>query len=74
MRSNIVLIKKELQLFTLDEQVEIINFRINELEKIKTRTDSTERINKKFTISNQLRTMRAKLISKNDCLKFHYTK
>ena len=40
MRSNIVLIKKELQLFTLDEQVEIINFRINELEKIKTRPDS----------------------------------
>ena len=74
MPSNIVLIKKELQLFTLDEQVEIINFRINELEKIKTRPDSTERINKKFALSNQLRTMRAKLINKNDCLKFHYTK
>ena len=27
MRSNIALIKKELQLFTLDEQIEIINFK-----------------------------------------------
>ena len=74
MRSNIALIKKELQLFTLDEQIEIIKFKINESEKIKRRTSSTERINKKFTLLNQLRTMRAKLINKNHCLEFHYTK
>ena len=35
MHSNRALIKKELQLFTLDEQIEIINFKINKLEKIK---------------------------------------
>ena len=40
MRSNIALIKTELQLFTLDEQIKIINFKINELEKIKRRTGS----------------------------------
>ena len=68
MRSNIALIKKELQLFTLDEQIEIINFKTNELEKIETRTGSTEGINKTFTLFNQLRTMRAKLINKNHCL------
>ena len=71
MRSNIAILKKELQLFTLDEQIEIINFKINELEKIKRRTGSTERINKKFTFSNRLRTMRAKSINKNRCLEFH---
>ena len=71
MRSNIAIFKKELQLFTLDEQIEIINFKINELEKIKRRTGSTERINKKFTFLNRLRTMRAKLINKNRCLEFH---
>ena len=49
MQSNIALLKKELQLFTLDEQIEIINFKINELEKIKRSTGSSERINKKYT-------------------------
>ena len=68
MRSNIALIKKELQLFTLDEQIEIINFKTNELEKIERRTGSTEGINKTFTLFNQLRTTRAKLINKNHCL------
>ena len=74
MRSNIAILKNKLQLFTLDEKIEIINFKINELGKIKRRTDSTKRINKKFTLLNQLRTMRAKLINKNHCLEFHYTK
>ena len=68
MRSNIALIKKELQLFTLDEQIEIINFKTNELEKIETKTGSTKGINKTFTLFNQLRTMSAKLINKNHCL------
>ena len=68
MRSNIALIKKELQLFTPDEQIKIINFKINELEKIKSRTSSTKRINKKYTLLNQLKSMRAKLINKNHCL------
>ena len=68
MRSNIALIKKELQLFTPDEQTKIINFKINELEKIKSRTGSTKRINKKYTLLNQLKSMRAKLVNKNHCL------
>ena len=51
MRSNMALIKKELQLFTPNEQVKIINFKINEVEKIK-RTSSTERINKEYTLLN----------------------
>ena len=68
MRSNIALIKKELQLFTPDEQIKIINFKINELEKIKSRTSSTKRINKKYTLLNQLKSMRAKLVNKNHCL------
>ena len=64
MRSNRALLKKELQLFRLDEQIEIIDFKINELEKLKRRTGSTERINKKYTLLNQLKTMRTNLINK----------
>ena len=68
MRSNIALIKKELQLFTPNEQIRIINFKINDLEKIKRRTGSTERITKGYTLLNQLKTMRAKFINANHCL------
>ena len=64
MRSNIALLKKELQLFTLDEQIEIINFKINELVKIKRRTGSSEWINETYTLLNQLKTMRTNLINK----------
>ena len=63
MQSNIALLKEEIQLFTLDEQIEIINFEINKLEKIKRRTDSSERINKRYTLSNQFKTMRTNLIN-----------
>ena len=63
MQSNIALRKEEIQLFTLDEQIEIINFEINKLEKIKRRTDSSERINKRYTLSNQFKTMRTNLIN-----------
>ena len=68
MRSNIALLKKELQLFTLAEQIKIINFKINELENIERRTGSSERINKKYTLLNQLKTMRGKLMNKKHCL------
>ena len=63
MQSNTALRKEEIQLFTLDEQIEIINFEINKLEKIKRRTDSSERINKRYTLSNQFKTMRTNLIN-----------
>ena len=68
MCSNIALLKKELQLFTLAEQIKIINFKINELENIERRTGSSERINKKYTLLNQLKTMRGKLMNKKHCL------
>ena len=43
MHSNIVaLLKKELKQFTLDEQIKIINFKINELENMRRRTGSSE--------------------------------
>ena len=69
MHSNIVaLLKKELKQFTLDEQIKIINFKINEFENMRRRTGSSEWINKKYTLLNQLKTMRAKLINKKHCL------
>ena len=42
MHSNIALLKRELKLFTLDEQIKIINFKINELENMRRRTGSSE--------------------------------
>ena len=68
MRSNIALLKKELQLFTLAEQIKIINFKVNELENMKRRMGPSERINKKYTLLNQLRNMRGKLMNKKHCL------
>ena len=68
MRSNIALLKKELQLFTIAEQIKIINFKVNELENMKRRTGPSERINKKYTLLNQLRNMRGKLMNKKHCL------
>ena len=68
MGSTIERNKKEQQLFTSNEQIEIVNNQINELEKIKRRTGSIERINKKYNRLNQLKTMKSKLIQENRCL------
>ena len=68
MGSTIERNKKEQQLFTSNEQIEIVNNQINELEKIKRRTGAIERINKKYNRLNQLKTMKSKLIQENRCL------
>ena len=68
MPSSIEKNKKEQQLFTSNEQIEIVNNQINELEKTKRRTGSIERINEKYTRLNQVKTMKNKLIHENRCL------
>ena len=60
--------KKEQQLFTSNEQIEIVNNEINGLEKIKRRAGSIERINEKYTRLNEVKTMKNKLIHENRCL------
>ena len=62
MASTIEKIKKKIQLYTIDEQIYIINHEINIIEQINIRKGSTDRINKKYNTIKQLKTIRDKLI------------
>ena len=50
-------------LFTPDEQIARITYEIDRIEKINIRTGSIDRVNKKYTLLNQLKTIRNKLIT-----------
>ena len=54
-----------MQLFTPDEQIARITHEIDRIKKINIRTSSIDRINKKYTLLNQLKTMRNKSITEN---------
>ena len=62
MPGDFIIIKNHLYFFPIDEQIDIINIEIDRLERNKKRTGSIQRINKKYTLINQLKTMRNKLI------------
>ena len=66
MPSHIEKIKKQMQLFTPNEQIVRINHEIDTIEKINIRTGSIDRINKKYTILNQLKAMKHNLITQNN--------
>ena len=66
MPSHIEKIKKQMQLFTPNEQIVRINHKIDTIEKINIRTGSIDRINKKYTILNQLKAMKNNLITQNN--------
>ena len=66
MPSHIEKIKKQMQLFTPNEQIVRINPEIDTIEKINIRTGSIDRINKKYTILNQLKAMKNNLITQNN--------
>ena len=66
MPSHIEKITKQIQLFTPDEQIARINHEIDTIEKINIRTGSIDRVNKKYTTLNQLKTMRNKIIAENN--------
>ena len=63
MHNNIEKIKKQMQLFTPNEQIVRINHEIDRIEKINIRTGSIDRINQKYATLNQLKTMKNKLIT-----------
>ena len=65
MSSHMEKIKKQIQLFTPDEQITRINHEIDTIEKINIRTGSIDRVNKKYTTLNQLETMRNKIAENN---------
>ena len=62
MASTIEKIKKKIQLYTIDEQIYIINHEINIIEQINVRKGSIDLINKKYNTIKQLKTIRDKLI------------
>ena len=66
MPSTIEKIKKQMQLFMPDEQIIRINHEIDTIEKINIRKGSIERINRKYTLLNQLRAMKNVLITENN--------
>ena len=66
MPSHIEKIKKQMQLFTPNEQIVRINHEIDTIEKINIRTGSIDGINKKYTILNQLKAMKNNLITQNN--------
>ena len=66
MPSHIEKIKKQMQLFTPNEQIVRINHERDTIEKINIRTGSIDRINKKYTILNQLKAMKNNLITQNN--------
>ena len=55
-----------MQLFTPDEQIARIIHEIVRIEKINIKAGSIDRVNKKYTLLNQLKTMRNKLITQNN--------
>ena len=66
MPSTIEKIKKQMQLFMPDEQIIRINHEIDTIEKINIIKGSIERINRKYTLLNQLRAMKNVLITENN--------
>ena len=66
MPSHIEKIKKQIQIFTPDEQITRINHEIDTIEKINIRTGSIDCVNKNYTTLNQLKTMTNKIIAENN--------
>ena len=66
MPSHINKIKRQMLLFTPDEQIARITHEIDRLEKINIRTGSIDRVNKKYTLLNQLKTMGNILITESN--------
>ena len=62
MPGDLIIIKNHLYFFPVDEQIDIINIKIDRLERNKKRKGSIQRINKKYALINQLETMKNRLI------------
>ena len=63
MAGRIEKIKKQMRLFTPDEEIARITHEIGTIGKINIRTDSIDGIYKKYTWLNPLKTMRNELIT-----------
>ena len=66
MPGDLILIKHHLLLFPIDEQIQIINFEIDRLERNKNRIGYIQNVNKKYALINQLKTMKKILIAEKN--------
>ena len=66
MHSYIEKIKKQLQIFTTNEEIVRITHEIDTIEKINIRTGSIDCVNKKYTKLNQRKTLRNKIIAEGN--------
>ena len=66
MAGRIEKIKKQMQLFTPDEEIARITHEIGTIGKINKRAGSINGVNKKSTLLNQLKMMRNKLIAEKN--------
>ena len=58
---DLIIIKNHLNMFPIDEQIQVINFQIDRLKRNEKRTGSIQKVNKKYALINQLKTMKKKI-------------
>ena len=58
---DLIMIKNHLNMFPIDEQIQVINFQIDRLKRNKKRTGSIQKVNKEYALINQLKTMKKKI-------------
>ena len=58
---DLIIIKNHLNMFPIDEQIQVINFQIDRLKRNKKRTGSIQKVNKEYALINQLKTMKKKI-------------
>ena len=63
---DLIIIKNHLKMFPIDEQIQTINFEIVRLKRNKKSTGSIQKVNKKYALINQLKTIKKKIIEEQN--------
>ena len=63
---DLIIIKIHLNMFPIDEQIQTINFEIDRLKRNKKSTGSIQKVNKKYALINQLKTIKKKIIEEQN--------
>ena len=63
---DLIIIKIHLNMFPIDEQIQTINFEIDRLKRNKKSAGSIQKVNKKYALINQLKTIKKKIIEEQN--------
>ena len=63
---DLIIIKIHLNMFPIDEQIQTINFEIVRLKRNKKSAGSIQKVNKKYALINQLKTIKKKIIEEQN--------